>query len=94
MFVIVTLFHGHTETIGDIRMPLVKNLFVIVASLLFSSCFFFDNAERLIVSGNFDGQKEYFDNYELEYFIDGKSAEINVSYRDWNFKWNPNGKIK
>ena len=79
MFVIVTLFHGHTETIGVIRMLLMKNLLLIAVSLLFSSCFFFDNAERLIVSGNFDGQKEYFDNYELEYFIDGKLAEMNVT---------------
>lgn len=66
---LITLFHGHTETIGDIRMPLVKNLFVIVASLLFSSCFYFDKAERLSISGNLDGQREYLDNYELEYFI-------------------------
>ena len=91
---LITLIHGHTKTIGDIRMPLVKNLIVIVASLLFSSCFYFDKAERLSISGNLDGQREYLDNYELEYFIDGKLAEINVAYRDWNFKWNPNGKLK
>lgn len=91
---LTTLIHGHIETIGDIRMLLMKNLLLIAVSLLFSSCFFFDKAGRLIVSGNFDGQKEYFDNYELEYFIDGKLDEMNVSYRDWNFKWNPNGKMK
>ena len=75
-------------------MLLMKNLLLIAVSFFFSSCFFFDHAKRLIVSGNFDGQKEYFDNYELEYFIDGKLDEMNVSYRDWNFKWNPNGKMK
>ncbi len=73
---------------------MIKNLIFIALLFLLSSCFYFDKAERLSISGNLDGQREYLDNYELEYFIDGKSAEIDADYRDWNFKWNPNGKLK
>lgn len=75
---------------------MVKCLFLIVLSFLLTSCFYYNNAERMFVWGYLDGPREIFDDYSLEYVLNDKnvSPDFYMTYRDLNYDWNENGRIK
>ena len=75
---------------------MVKCLFLIVLSFLLTSCFYYNNAERMFVWGYLDGPREIFDDYSLEYVLNDKnvSSDFYMTYRDLNYDWNEKGQIK
>ena len=50
----------------------------------------------MFVWGYLDGPREIFDDYSLEYVLNDKnvSPDFYMTYRDLNYDWNENGRIK